>query len=251
LAKNVAIRSVVTKIGHIDNLFRFYRLECIAGDTSTFETIHIEDRVRFKVDISKMYWCSRLSTERTRMINKFFKPGQVLCDMFCGIGPQAIKAVVKVKDFKVLANDLNPEAVACMRENIKLNKVQSKVLPFCMDARAFVKMCVNKNDKSKEKLSIPHSFLKFDHCFMNLPMDAVEFLDAFIGVFNDADPEIWASKSGEIQLPIIHVTGFTSNRDKSEAKVSFIERIGKAMDYPGFSDKDVLEFHDIRDVSPT
>ena len=82
-----------------------------------------------------------------------------------------------------------------------------------MDARAFVKMCVNKNDKSSEKQSIPASFLKFHHCFMNLPMDAVEFLDAFIGIFKDADPETWQSQSGEFELPVIHVTGFTSNKD--------------------------------------
>jgi hypothetical protein len=26
---------------------------------------------------------------------------------------------------------------------------------------------------------------------MNLPVDAVEFLDVFIGLFNNCDPEIW------------------------------------------------------------
>jgi hypothetical protein len=28
---------------------------------------------------------------------------------------------------------------------------------------------------------------------MNLPMDAVEFLDVFVGLFNKADPLIWQS----------------------------------------------------------
>ncbi len=35
------------------------------------------------------------------------KKGDVVCDMFCGIGPFAIKAAKK-KQCSVLANDLNP-----------------------------------------------------------------------------------------------------------------------------------------------
>jgi tRNA (guanine37-N1)-methyltransferase len=41
------------------------------------------------------------------MIDKILKEGDVLCDMFCGIGPLAVKAAVK-KRIKVIANDLNP-----------------------------------------------------------------------------------------------------------------------------------------------
>ena len=118
LEKNPNLRSVVTKLGYIQSEFRFYNLECIAGDDTSFETMQTEDKVRFRVDISKMYWCSKLATERSRMITDFFKPGEVLCDMMCGIGPQAIKAAVKVKDFRAIANDLNPEAVECMKKNI-------------------------------------------------------------------------------------------------------------------------------------
>ena len=114
LDKNTVLRSVVTKLGHINSEYRFYDLECIAGDSTTFETNLVEDKVKFKVDVSKMYWCSKLSGERNRMIKTFFKPGQVLCDMMCGIGAQDIKAAVKVPNFKVMANDLNPEAVKCL-----------------------------------------------------------------------------------------------------------------------------------------
>lgn len=68
LDKNPVLRTVVTKIGHIESTFRFYNLECIAGDSSSYETIQVEDKVRFAVDVSKVYWCSKLSTERTRVI---------------------------------------------------------------------------------------------------------------------------------------------------------------------------------------
>ncbi len=107
LDKNPALRSVVTKLGQIESTYRFYDLECIAGDSENYETIQIEDKVRFKVDISKVYWCSKLGSERNRMIEKILKEGDVLCDMFCGIGPLAVKAAVK-KKIKVVANDLNP-----------------------------------------------------------------------------------------------------------------------------------------------
>lgn len=67
--------------------------------------------MRFKVDVSKVYWCSKLSTERNRMIQHFLKDDEVLCDMMCGIGPLAIKAAVKRKKLKVVCNDLNPEGI--------------------------------------------------------------------------------------------------------------------------------------------
>jgi len=95
LEKNPIIRSVVTKIGQIESTFRFYDLDCIAGDDSTFETELLEDKVKFKVDVSRVYWCSKLGSERNRMIDKILKKGEVLCDMFCGIGPLAVKSAVK------------------------------------------------------------------------------------------------------------------------------------------------------------
>jgi tRNA (guanine37-N1)-methyltransferase len=105
--KNPAIKTVVTKVGQIESTFRFYDLECIAGDESNLETMVIEDKVRFHVDVSRVYWCSKLGSERNRMIESLLKEGDVLCDMFCGIGPVAVKAAVK-KQIRVLANDLNP-----------------------------------------------------------------------------------------------------------------------------------------------
>ena len=197
LEKNPIIRSVVTKIGQIESTFRFYDLDCIAGDDSTFETELLEDKVKFKVDVSRVYWCSKLGSERNRMIDKILKKGEVLCDMFCGIGPLAVKSAVK-KQIKVIANDLNPACYEYLQKNIKQNKVEKLVVPFNMDARAFVKKVV-ASSKDPKQTEIPEDFLRFDHCYMNLPVDAVEFLDAFIGLFKDANPLIWADKAtGEI-----------------------------------------------------
>ena len=164
-----------------------------------------------------------------------------------------------------------------------------------MDAREFVKHCVEQsnntdilaqeeekkephNPKDKRKRRYPsqkeeaaklvaeservspipnRSFLHFDHVYMNLPMDAVEFLDAFIGLYNTANTEIWnrddkpegVSKGNG--LPLIHVYGFTTeNQDKEKAKEFFVHRIGEVFkDCGGFSEDKILRFHNNRDVS--
>ncbi len=86
---------------------------------------------------------------------------------------------------------------------------------------------------------------------MNLPMDAVEFLDCFIGSFTNADETIWKNKeTGKIDLPMIHVYGFTNEPTHESALAFFVKRIGKAMQYPEFKADDVTCFHQIRDVSP-
>lgn len=59
--------------------------------------------------------------------------------MMCGIGPLAVKSAVKRKNLKVVCNDLNPEGIACCKENIKMNKVQKQVKAYNMDAREFVR----------------------------------------------------------------------------------------------------------------
>ena len=89
---------------------------------------------------------------------------------------------------------------------------------------------------------------------MNLPVDAVEFLDAFIGLFDEANPKIWSEDGSldplKFKLPMIHVYGFTFFAEKDKAEEFFVERIGKAMNYPKFTANDIVHFHNIRDVSP-
>ena len=71
----------------------------------------------------------------------------------------AVKAAVKMPKLKVLANDLNPIAYEYLDKNIKLNKLGNRVIPFNLDARAYLRMLVNKEDRSEDKLRVPREFL--------------------------------------------------------------------------------------------
>ena len=51
---------------------------------------------------------------------KKMKARETLCDMFCGVGPLAIRAANN--GIFVLANDLNPECYKYLNINIKRNK---------------------------------------------------------------------------------------------------------------------------------
>jgi len=53
------------------------------------------------------------------------KCGDVLYDIFAGVGPFVVPAAKK--GCRVIANDLNPDSVHWLQQNVDLNKVKDKV----------------------------------------------------------------------------------------------------------------------------
>jgi len=68
LDKNPSISTVVNKVGKIENVYRIYEMKIIAGEEN-YNVEHKEGNVRFKFDLRKTYWCSRLQNERDRVLN--------------------------------------------------------------------------------------------------------------------------------------------------------------------------------------
>ncbi|KAK9811030.1 hypothetical protein WJX73_007849 [Symbiochloris irregularis] len=132
--KNPSIKTVVNKVGTVENEFRVFQMEVLAGEPS-FETEVKQHGARFKLNFSEVYWNSRLEQEHSRLV-KVFKPGQKIVDVMAGIGPFAIPAAQK--GCLVLANDLNPKSHHYLLENIKTNKVTERVQDFNMDGREFI-----------------------------------------------------------------------------------------------------------------
>eukprot|EP00892_Ulva_mutabilis_P004631 jgi/Ulvmu1/253/UM001_0257.1 len=252
LDKNPAIKTVVTKVKEIENEFRVFEMEVIAGDDS-FETEVSQHGMCFRLDFSKVFWNSRLEHEHHRLVNKYFRPGQVVIDVMAGIGPFAVPAAKL--GCRVLANDLNPDSFKWLQENIRINKVADNVHCFCLDGRDFVRMVNAAHGWTHERIQsvqaecerlgettrIPAGWARPDqgvvwhHAIMNLPRTAVSFCDAFAGTFSTTT---WQGP-----LPLVHCYSF----QKSETEQDVISRVEAAL---GARLDEPATVHKVRLVAP-
>lgn len=155
LATQKSIRTVCIDSGVADQ-FRTRRIKVVAGEKVT-ETIHKEYGMTYKLDVSRVFFSPRLATER-EIVSKQVNAGEVVIDMFAGIGPFALLIAKTRKPKVVYAIDLNPDAIAYLKENVAINKV-TNVVPVQGDARAEV-----------AKLE------QADRIVMNLPHQASDYL---------------------------------------------------------------------------
>lgn len=196
LDKIKTCRTVVNKLNNIDNTYRNFKMEAIAGEEDYNVKVK-ENNCIFEFDFSKVYWNPRLAMEHERVLKKL-KHNDVLFDVFCGVGPFAIPAA---KDkFRTYANDLNPDAYKWLNHNAKLNNVDKLLKTFNEDGGAFIRVHL-KNFlldicNGTEKLE-PNAKV---HVTMNLPGKAVDFLRYFYGLL-DEDNET-------VPFVVIHVYCF-------------------------------------------
>ena len=250
--KNPGIKTVVNKVGKIENVYRTYNMEILAGKVD-YNVEHKEGNCLFKFDLRYSYWSSRLQGERDRIL-KLIKNNEILCDAFCGVGPLSLRACKK--GIKVFANDLNPSCFKYLNNNIIINKINKNLIhTYNMDARDFIKTLIEKtkhlinDDEDNLDNNFPHD-VHIDHIYMNLPKDAIEFLDVFIGLFKGCKENIYNKDN----LPIVHVYGFAKTNSDSDPIEELKMRIAKAfkIDYNLFKEKcekDILNIENVRDIS--
>ncbi|MDW8033404.1 MAG: class I SAM-dependent methyltransferase family protein [Nitrososphaerota archaeon] len=210
------VRIVLKKTEPLSGEYRVGGYEVIVGEGNT-ETIYREHGCIFKLDISKVFFTPRLSAERIR-IASLVKPGEIVCDLFAGIGPFSIIIAKKNPSVKVHACDINPDAYRYLVENIKLNKVEDRVKAYLGDARKL----------SQEELKGIG-----DRIIMNLPMSSEMFLDAACN----------AIKSGG---GVVHLHVFLDRGVNPKDKYANIE---KSLMELGYEAK-MLNSRRIREVAP-
>jgi tRNA (guanine37-N1)-methyltransferase len=154
------INSVWEQKSSVSGTYRLRDLEFLLGEKKT-ETIYKEYGCVYKTDLKKAYFSPRLSYERLR-IAKMVQKGETVLNMFAGVGCYSV-AIAKHSDpAKVISIDVNPIAYKYLRENIRLNRTETKVIPYQGDAKTII----DRNLKNTA-----------DRVLMPLPEKAYEYLD--------------------------------------------------------------------------
>ncbi len=166
IAVNHNIKTVFEKVSDIEGRFRLRKLEFLAGEEN-FTTIHKENSCNFKVDIRETFFSPRLNYERQRISNADIKGGELIVDLFSGVGPFSIQ-IAKSNNVKIFAFDVNPNAIKYLRENISLNTIKGTIKPYNKN----VKELVNPQDSVGNLLK--H---RVDRIIMNLPKSSLDFID--------------------------------------------------------------------------
>ncbi len=191
LAEFHKLKAVYRKASEVRGKTRTRMLEFLYG-IDDGETVHKEHGILLKLDVKKVYFSPRLSFERKRIL-EMVKNNEKIVDMFAGVGPFSI-LIAKNRDVKVYAIDINPWAVYYLRENIKLNNVENKVIPILAD-------CLRVNIKGADRI------------IMNLPKESHLYLKKALKYLN---------KTGFIHLYTIYenIEEILSNlKEKAEIKI--------------------------------
>lgn len=161
LATHKNVGTVLAKASAVTGEFRIREFDLIAGKDKT-TTVHKENGCKYFVDLAKAYFSPRLSNEHKRVADVTTE-GETVVDLFAGIGPFAILIAKTHANIKAYALDSNADAIAFLRKNARLNRVENRVFPILGDA---------KNVAQEHLIGIA------DRIIMNLPEKAIEFVDA-------------------------------------------------------------------------
>ncbi|RMZ91850.1 hypothetical protein DV736_g890, partial [Chaetothyriales sp. CBS 134916] len=273
--KSPLTKTVINKTLDVgtESVFRTFPYEVLAGPDD-LEVQVSEAGCHFKFNFARVYWNPRLSHEHERLVQKFSE-GEAVCDVMAGVGPFAIPAGRK-KIF-VHANDLNPDSYEALQWAIQKNKVEDFVTASCADGRAFIRQAnedIRHNmhevrfqpqikisrtadaSERREALAWARARAKtvtrprsFDHFVMNLPATAVEFLDAFRGLYHGRESEF--APTTERRLPLIHVHLFQGRKDTdAEEHTEVCQRVTENLGHVIKPDDADVDMHYVRLVSP-
>jgi len=118
-------KTVCNKTGEIKGEFREPQIEVIAGDKNTGAVVK-ENNCIWKFDVSKIMFAKGNINERVR-IAKQVRRGEVIVDMFAGIGYFTIPMAKLASPEKIYSIEKNPISFRYLKENLKLNHRENKV----------------------------------------------------------------------------------------------------------------------------
>ena len=114
---------VIARKGFHEGKFRIRDYSIIWGE-KRLETIHRENGVEIKVDLSKVFFNPRMKGERYRLA-QLLRDGERILIPFAGVLPYAL-VIARYRRVKITAVELNREAYELGLENIELNRKRLK-----------------------------------------------------------------------------------------------------------------------------
>ncbi len=129
-AKVLDVECVVRERNHISGIQRIPDIEILYG--SDTETIHFENGIYYKLDVSKLMFSSGNIDEKLRM-SSLDCTGETIIDMFAGIGYFTLPLAVHTNAHEIIACEINPVSYSYLKENVVLNNVQDIVHPVLGD----------------------------------------------------------------------------------------------------------------------
>jgi len=163
------VETVLAQTSSVRGDFRLRKLDFVAGQNKT-TTVHKESGCSFSVDVEKCYFSPRLLYERMR-IAKQVGSGEVVVNMFAGVGCFSIVIAKHSKAEKVYSIDVNPVAFQFMQDNTRLNRIYRRVIPMKGDAREII-------EKRLYRVA--------DRVLMPLPESAFEYLPYAVSALKEA-----------------------------------------------------------------
>jgi len=128
----LGVRTVLREVGGIAGEFRRPDTRVMFGGDTV--TTHLENGIRYRLDVAEIMFSSGNEEERIRMAETRCD-GETVVDMFAGIGYFSLPLAVYQRPRKIVACEINPRAHSFLVDNIALNGVGDRIQPFLGDNR--------------------------------------------------------------------------------------------------------------------
>ncbi|MFX0002734.1 MAG: class I SAM-dependent methyltransferase family protein [Candidatus Hodarchaeota archaeon] len=165
------VKSVYVNRGKIVGAFREpEKIELIGGKDNPIVE-HKEHDVIYKFDITKIMFSKGNINER-KYLASLVKSGEVIVDMFAGIGYFSLPIAKHSSVEKIYSIELNPESYRYLVENIKINHLGEKVIPI-------------RGNSKEEVLKLSESGIKADRVIMGVFPAPKDYIKEALSLIKD------------------------------------------------------------------